>query len=144
MSNSINTTLNARQSTYGDYSDVAAITQSLMRIVESGASYEQMSDVQKTSLFMIANKMARIVNGDPAYNDSWHDISGYATLVVNDLKNAPETPQAILDAESGKRSSASEKCNTAQMVSCEHDGVIGCKYKTNEGCLGCLKWEPKK
>lgn len=99
MSNSINTTLNARQSTYGDYSDVAAITQSLMRIVESGASYEQMSDVQKTSLFMIANKMARIVNGDPSYDDSWHDISGYATLVVNDLKNAPVTPQAILDAE---------------------------------------------
>lgn len=96
---SINTTLSARQSTYGDFSDVAAITQSLMRIVESGASYEQMSDVQKTSLFMIANKLARIVNGNPAYDDSWHDISGCATLVVNDLKCAPVTPQAILDAE---------------------------------------------
>lgn len=97
MNNSINTTLNARQGTYGDYSDVAAITQSIMRIVESGASYEQMSDVQKTSLFMIANKMARIVNGDPAYDDSWHDISGYATLVVNDL-NSSGVPQAILEA----------------------------------------------
>ena len=31
---------------------------------------------------MIANKMARILNGDFFLNDSWHDISGYAALVV--------------------------------------------------------------
>lgn len=135
MNNSINTTLNARQGTYGDYSDVAAITQSIMRIVESGASYEQMSDVQKTSLFMIANKMARIVNGDPAYDDSWHDISGYATLVVNDLNNSG-VPQAILDAEVSKDMPVVEKCNTAQMVSCKHywidamdGGTMVCAHK---------------
>jgi len=59
-------------------------------------------------------------------------------------KSAPETPQAILDAQPSKDMPMEEKCDTAQMVSCEHDGVIGCKYKTNEGCLGCLKWESKK
>ena len=58
--------------------------------------------------------------------------------------SAPETPQAILDAQPSKDTIKEEKRDIGQMVSCEHDGVIGCKYKTNEGCLGCLKWEPKK
>jgi len=31
---------------------------------------------------MIANKMARILNGNYYLNDSWHDIGGYAALVV--------------------------------------------------------------
>lgn len=141
MSNSINTTLNARQSTYGDYSDVAAITQSLMRIVESGASYEQMSDVQKTSLFMIANKMARIVNGDPAYDDSWHDIAGYSTLVVNDLKNAPVTPQAILDAQPSKDMPMEEKCSGEQLGSCEHYWIDAMDGGTKVCAKECGAWK---
>jgi hypothetical protein len=36
---------------------------------------------------MISNKIARIVEGDPAYIDSWHDISGYSQLVVNWLES---------------------------------------------------------
>jgi hypothetical protein len=35
---------------------------------------------------MICHKMARIMNGDPNYVDSWADIAGYATLVANRLK----------------------------------------------------------
>ena len=30
---------------------------------------------------MIQHKIARILNGDLRYADSWHDIAGYATLV---------------------------------------------------------------
>jgi hypothetical protein len=32
---------------------------------------------------MIANKLARIVNGDANYRDSWVDIIGYAQLVLD-------------------------------------------------------------
>lgn len=39
---------------------------------------------------MIAHKIARILNGDPDYDDSWVDIAGYATLVVKKLKNGAE------------------------------------------------------
>lgn len=35
---------------------------------------------------MIAGKIARIINGDPNYVDSWHDIAGYATLIEQELK----------------------------------------------------------
>jgi len=76
----IDSTLNERGERYGSYSDVAGTTQQLVSIVESGASYKHLNAEQKTSLFMICNKIARAVNGDPQYFDNWHDIAGYATL----------------------------------------------------------------
>ena len=76
----IDNTLNERGERYGSYSDVASTTQKLMSIVESGANYEHLNAEQKTSLFMICNKIARAVNGDPQYFDNWRDIAGYATL----------------------------------------------------------------
>jgi len=83
--NEIDSTLSERGERYGNYSDVAGTTQQLMAIIECGANYEHLNAEQKTSLFMICNKMARIVNGDPSYTDNWHDISGYATLVEQEL-----------------------------------------------------------
>lgn len=82
---SINKTLNERGERYGKFKDVAGTTQQLMAIVECGTNYEHLNAEQKTSLFMICNKIARAVNGDPNYIDNWHDISGYATLVEQDL-----------------------------------------------------------
>ena len=82
---SINDTLNKRGERYGKFKDVAATTQQLMAIVECGANYEHLNAEQKTSLFMICNKIARAVNGDPSYIDNWHDIAGYATLVEQEL-----------------------------------------------------------
>ena len=76
----IDNTLNERGERYGSYSDVAGTTQQLLSIVESGANYEHLNAEQKTSLFMICNKIARAVNGDPQYFDNWRDIAGYATL----------------------------------------------------------------
>ena len=76
----IDNTLNERGERYGNYSDVASTTQQLMSIVECGANYEHLNAEQKTSLFMICNKIARAVNGDPNYIENWHDIDGYATL----------------------------------------------------------------
>jgi hypothetical protein len=34
---------------------------------------------------MIQHKIARILNGDPNYHDSWHDIGGYSKLVADRL-----------------------------------------------------------
>lgn len=39
------------------------------------------------SLDMIANKISRILNGDCYYDDSWRDISGYATLALMELED---------------------------------------------------------
>ena len=96
--NEIDSTLNERGERYGNYSDVAGTTQHLMSIVECGANYEHLNAEQKTSLFMICNKIARAVNGDPQYFDNYRDIAGYATLAERACE-AVEKPRAILEAE---------------------------------------------
>lgn len=76
----INATLQERGNRYGDFSEHARITQGIKRCLVSGRSWETMSADKKEALEMIAHKMGRIVNGDPDYADSWHDIVGYAKL----------------------------------------------------------------
>lgn len=39
----------------------------------------------KEALEMVAHKAGRILNGDPDYHDSWHDIIGYTKLVADRL-----------------------------------------------------------
>ena len=82
---SINETLEQRGSRYGKFKDVAATTYALQEILRNAKNHEHMTDDQVIALDMICNKMARIVNGDPSYTDNWHDISGYATLVEQEL-----------------------------------------------------------
>jgi len=78
----VDTTLNQRQSQYGSFANVAATTQNLYDLTRR----DDMSNVQCEALHMICSKLARIANGDPNHVDSWHDIAGYATLVVQDLE----------------------------------------------------------
>ena len=35
---------------------------------------------------MIQHKIARILNGDPNWKDTWDDIAGYAKLIGDKLK----------------------------------------------------------
>lgn len=93
----VSATLNARGTRYGNYSDVAGITQQLISIVQSARNYEHLNACQKTSLFMICNKIARAVSGDVNYRDNYHDIAGYAALAEEACVGVPE---AILEAES--------------------------------------------
>ena len=83
--NSIDATLAQRESTYGDYADVANVSQWLQETMAKGKNWDSMENYQKESLQMIANKIARIVTGNAKYHDSWHDIGGYAKLVADRL-----------------------------------------------------------
>lgn len=47
---------------------------------------KDLADDQYEALDMIAHKIARIINGDPDYADSWDDIAGYAKLVADRLQ----------------------------------------------------------
>lgn len=84
MSN-IQATLKERGSRYGHFDDHARITQNIKRTMQDGTNWMMLSDAQKEALEMIAHKIGRILNGDPNYADSWHDLAGYATLVANPL-----------------------------------------------------------
>lgn len=90
----IDNTLAERGTRYGDYTFHAAITQDLKKVMHAAPKWTQLGDHQKETLEMIAHKIGRILNGDPNYHDSWHDIVGYAKLSADQLvkDNALRTP----------------------------------------------------
>lgn len=79
--------LNDREGCYGTFSGNAAYAQNIKRAMKriDRAKWESLSDDQREALDMIAHKIARILNGDPNYQDNWIDIAGYAQLVANRL-----------------------------------------------------------
>lgn len=85
MNNELDKTLDQRGQSYGDFKTHAAIAQGMKRSMELGKSYHLLDDDMKESLEMVCHKIGRIVNGDPRYKDSWHDIIGYVALVEKRL-----------------------------------------------------------
>lgn len=79
-------TLEERGKRYGKFSDHAATTQNLKGVMRLHSGWSDLNNSQREALEMIAHKIGRILNGDPNYADSWHDIAGYATLVDKQLK----------------------------------------------------------
>lgn len=90
---SIENTLKERGRRYGSLKGHGRITQALKEAMHNFVRYEddqtrpwdKLSDDKKEALDMIAHKIGRILNGDPEYKDSWHDIIGYAKLVDDTL-----------------------------------------------------------
>jgi hypothetical protein len=81
----IDTTLAERGTRYGAFEDQAIISQALLDVMEGTLNWKGLTADQKQALVNIAGKIGRILNGDPNYADSWHDIAGYATLVEQRL-----------------------------------------------------------
>jgi len=81
----VDNTLQERGNRYGKFSGHALATQQLKHMMHTHSGWHKLSDSQAEALDMIAHKIGRILNGDPNYADSWHDIAGYATLVDNQL-----------------------------------------------------------
>jgi hypothetical protein len=82
----IEDTLIERGTRYGEFKDHADISQQIKLVMQGKNGWGRLQYDQREALEMIAHKMARIINGDPNYHDSWHDIAGYATLVAERLE----------------------------------------------------------
>jgi len=76
----IRATLDERATTHGEYSEHAATTQMLKRIMRAAPKWEDLKYHEQETLEMVAHKIGRILCGDPHAHDHWHDIAGYATL----------------------------------------------------------------
>jgi hypothetical protein len=85
--NDIQATLDERGTRYGEFIGHAEITMELKNIISLYviARGKTLEVDQQEALDMICHKIGRIINGDPNYADSWHDIAGYAQLVANRL-----------------------------------------------------------
>lgn len=79
-------TLDERGSRYGDFSNHARVAQAIQNAMRGeGDNWFGLPDIHKQALTVIADKIARILTGDPNYADNWHDIQGYARLVEERL-----------------------------------------------------------
>ena len=78
-------TLAERGKRYGDFTDHARIAQNIQDAMRSTEGWGNLAPVHRQALTVIADKIARILSGDPNYADNWHDIQGYAKLVEDRL-----------------------------------------------------------
>lgn len=84
----VDKTLEERGARYGEFDLHAKITQNIKRAMVDSDNWATLPDDMKEALEMIAHKVGRILNGDPNYHDSWHDIIGYTRLVEQRLSAA--------------------------------------------------------
>ena len=82
----LNSILDARGNRYGSFQSNDQIAQNIKSIMYGSSNWDTMPDYMKESLHMIAHKISRILEGDYNYDDSWVDIAGYATLVVEEIQ----------------------------------------------------------
>ena len=85
---SIDTTLTERGTRYGQFDEHARITQNIKSAMQDSPNWSRLSPDQKEAMEMAAHKFGRILNGDPDYIDSWHDVIGYTRLVEQRLEKA--------------------------------------------------------
>ncbi len=85
MTQDIDATLAERGSRYGTFVGHAFVTQNIKRAMQNSTNWNSLEPDQKECLEMLAHKVGRILNGDPNYHDSWHDIVGYTKLVADRL-----------------------------------------------------------
>jgi len=90
----IDDTLAERGSRYGEFAEHARITQNLKRAMIDSPNWETLPDDMREALEMVQHKVGRILNGDPYYHDSWHDMTGYPKLVADRLlPSVPDAPR---------------------------------------------------
>jgi len=87
---SVENTLAERGARYGEFTDHAELAQELQDIMRGFRKigpqgqivnpWAKLDSVKRQALAVIADKIARILSGDPNYTDNWHDIQGYAKL----------------------------------------------------------------
>ena len=88
MKQTIDEVLSERGARYGTFKGHAEISQHLKMTVKRHLEKREqhLADDQMEALEMICHKLARIINGDPNYHDSWTDVAGYAQLVADRLQ----------------------------------------------------------
>lgn len=90
---SIKAIIDERESTHGDFTNVAAAAQSFKNIIRYSANCNTMPDDVKEALEMITHKISRIISGDYMEKDHWLDIQGYAELILKRIEKVERLKQ---------------------------------------------------
>lgn len=84
---SVENTLKERGARYGSFEEHATIAQAIQdafRVYPE--KWNRLPPVVKQGFTTLADKFARAINGDPMYDDNYHDIGGYAKLMEDWVK----------------------------------------------------------
>lgn len=87
--------LSDRKDKYGDFRYQADLSISLKHAMREGNAWYEMQPYMHEALDMIQHKIARILNGDPYYEDSWVDIIGYAQLALDRIREDNENFKTV-------------------------------------------------
>ena len=124
----ITATLQERGKRYGEFADHAVIAQRIQDAMRAAPGWANLAADQKQALTVIADKIARMLNGDPSYIDNWHDIIGYATLVEQRLQRE----QLPKPANDNRPRFIRSPCEVLD------DGLISCRAEPGSICCeGC-------
>lgn len=84
------------EKTNGSFSATSTMSQTLKDVMRSSPNWDQLSDSQKESLELIAQRLARVLIGDRDYREHWNDVATYAVLGGENPKKS-SMPQVTLD-----------------------------------------------
>lgn len=102
MAEAIEETLKTRGNVHGDFVSSAVFKDAVGKIIRMTPNYDRMDAACHQAMFMIVEKMGRILYGDPIFADHWHDISGYAKLIDNAITEGKLTPsKEVTDGNNG-------------------------------------------
>lgn len=83
---SIESLLEERGKTHGDFRHQATWAQNMKRAMRCPDGWDNLAACQREALDMIAQKISRALHGNPTEVDHWRDIAGYAQLIVRELE----------------------------------------------------------
>ena len=72
--------LDERNSTHGSFVVNSAVSQALKEVFRNEPGWEQLEIIHREAIDHICGKFGRIMAGQPAFDDHWDDIAGYAQL----------------------------------------------------------------
>ena len=81
MNSEVKDILEQRGESYGDFRKVAKSAMEIISTFSQGEMWHYLDNSAKTSLLMVAMKLARIINGG-LQKDSLLDIQGYIELIL--------------------------------------------------------------
>ena len=124
---SVQSILAQRGARYGNFTDQAEHCLIIKGTIFGLMGIEKVQTLksdQIEAISNIANKLARITNGDPHYHDSWQDIAGYAQLVADRLI-ADEKAQVKAEAEASAEAKDDAPCDCP---ACQLRTVLGAQH----------------
>jgi hypothetical protein len=80
--------LSDREQTHGQYREMAGYAQAIKQLMRTSRNWNRLDVGQAQALEVVADKVARILCGDPSFLDHWQDGAGYFELVARDLVEA--------------------------------------------------------